>query len=147
MRWSAEQPVDRLIQPFATQVPQRAVDGADRQHRVALAAMHHTAMHLIPELLAGNCVLTDQIFAQVLSDDVGDAFRDRAGKAGNAFIRMDLHEMRGDLEPVGSLNASFVIVSDPVFRIDIDGTNEPFLPKIAVGRQRALQATKTDFSN
>src|SRR5579883_90930 len=45
---AAENAPDRLVEDPALQVPQRAIDGRDGDHHMALAAMHLQAMHLVP---------------------------------------------------------------------------------------------------
>ena len=68
-RRSTEQAEHRLPQPTPLQIPQRAIDGANAQHGVALPAMDHDAVHLVPQLFMRGRILAENDRAQPPRDE------------------------------------------------------------------------------
>ena len=68
---AAEQPVDRLPEPLALEVPERAVDGADRHHRVALAPVDLACRYIRSQRRSGRPGPPHQQGAEVVQE-VGD---------------------------------------------------------------------------
>ncbi len=77
---------------LAADVPEGAVDGADRHHLVPLPAVDGVAVHLVPDTLGGEGVLADQEMTEGAVDRVGGFVLDRTAEAGDAFVGFDLHK-------------------------------------------------------
>ena len=89
---SAEQADDGRVVDLAAQVPEGAVDGADRHHRLALASVDRGSEHLVPEQLVCGRVLALDDLAQRRGDYVGLGAVDRPTDASDAAIGLDLHK-------------------------------------------------------
>ena len=141
----AEQAEHRLAQPSPLEVPQRAVDRADRQHGVALAAVHHDAVHLIPKFLVRDRVLAEDDRAQTLRHEGSHHVGQRAGDADGAFVGLDADEVLFQAEMAGvDLAAALEVVARAIFGIDVDRPDQSLLPERSVGRHGSGQPQKAD---
>ena len=139
------QPVHRLAEPAPLEVPERAIDSADREHGVALPAMHHDAVHLVPQQLGRDRILSHDDGAEPGRDDGGDALGHRAGDAGHPLVGLDLHEHGLDAEPAGiELHPALMVGAGAVFGIDVDRADQPLLPERALGRHGPAHPAQLD---
>ena len=111
-RRTAKEAIDRLAEPTPLEIPQGAIDGADRQHRVTLPPVHHDAVHLVPQLLVRDRVLTEQYRAQALGHEDRHHLRHRAGDANHSGIGFNPDEVLDQAEVVGvELDTAFEIIA------------------------------------
>ena len=148
---AAEQAPDRLVEPATFQVPERAVDRADRHHRLALAAVHERAVHQVPQELAGARVAAREQRCQLGCDDLRDRRRHRPGDAVHALVRVDPKVRR--LEPKVALVDLLggALIAEPQralaaeLVVDVERPQQPLLPERPVGRDGAAQGAKADL--
>jgi catechol 2,3-dioxygenase-like lactoylglutathione lyase family enzyme len=95
-RRTAEKAVDGRLEIAAAEIPKSVIDGADRHQEVATAREPVRAIHLVPELLAGESVFAEQEGPKIGIDDHGDFPIDGAVESGGAAIGDDLEIQRGD---------------------------------------------------
>ncbi len=98
---SAEQAEHRLAKPAPLEVTQRAVDRADRQHRVTLAAVHHDAVHLARQPLVGDRAVAGHDRAKATGHEGGHHIGQRSGNSDEPFVGLDTDEVLFQTELVG----------------------------------------------
>ena len=89
-RRPTEQAVDRQAEQLAAQVPEGAVDRADRHHLVALAGVAVLAIEEVPDALVGERVLAEQVRRELGADEHRRLGDDRPEEAGRPVGRGDL---------------------------------------------------------
>jgi hypothetical protein len=114
-------------------------------HRLALAAVDHQPMHLVPQQLVGDRVAAEQDRAELLADSVCHPFPQRSRDAGHALVGLDLDESGLDGQRAGlGLRQTFEVVAGAILRIDVYGPDQTLLPEPALGGQRAAQPAQAD---
>ncbi len=135
----AEDPPDRLAQPLALEVPERAVDHAEREHRLALAAVHQQAVDHVPQVLGGERVLPEQHRPQLGRDEVRAGRPERPREAAHALVGLDRQEKRLDLEravvDLPAVLGEVLLLAERL--VDVDRPHQPLLPERPLGRHRA----------
>ncbi len=122
-RWTAEQLAHRGIEEAPLEVPQRAVDGADRHHGDALAAVDRGAIEDVPDHLVRQRVGAHEMAAQLHVDHKGLFKRDRAADANDAVVRLDFDEVRLDAVRAVAGLAQDIRALGPIGRIEVDRSN------------------------
>ena len=132
---------------FALQVPQRTVNRADRLHHHALAPMNHHAVHAIPDALNRQRIVADQHRAKLFADKIDLILGNGAADAINAAISLDADKVGGvavdAVTDFGQPTGTFCFV----FGIDINGADQPLLPKFALMVDRATYFEHADVGN
>lgn len=88
--------VDGGVEGTAAEVPESVVDGADGHHEDACAGVAVETPELVPGGVAGEGVFTDEEGADLLVNDDGGFFVDRAIEAFKAFGTFELEVDGGD---------------------------------------------------
>lgn len=150
---AADQAMDGLVQPAPLEVPKRAVDGADRHHRLALAAMDQGAVHQIPQKLRRDRIASREQRRELPTDDRRDAWRHRPADSMDARIGIDADE-HGLVAEVALIDLiAPVLIAEPngplaaELGIDVDRSKQSLLPKHTVGRDGAGDLAEADFGD
>ena len=69
--------------------------------------MNEVTVHLVPDPLGGQGVLTDQEFPEPCFYEVGFMLVDRTGQAGKALVRVDRRVRTGDRSPALLIGPEF----------------------------------------
>ena len=134
---TTEQYMDRLAEVFPFQIPEGAVDRADREHRRPFAAVNAIAIHDVPEAFGGEGIVADDEVTVFGVDDSGDIVADWTGQSGDTLVRVDLEKDGLDLgtrfaSPLARLPVGGSRGLGMELRIDIDRADEPFFPERTV---------------
>jgi hypothetical protein len=103
--------------------------------------VYHVAVHLIPQPLARDRVLSEEQSAQPARHVQRHHIRQRPGDAVRARVGLDAQEVL--FQPIMGgvkLNAALEIIASAMFGIDVDWAHETFFPERAGGFHRAGQA-------